>query len=103
MRARARIASLTDDGSFVEEATELHSEDPLAFFDLRPYAERLAEAELSTGLSDAMVIGQAAIERSPLRARGHGLRLHGRLDGKRRRREVLPRVRLGGRAAECRS
>jgi acetyl-CoA carboxylase carboxyl transferase subunit beta len=65
MRARARIASLTDGGSFVEEATELHSEDPLAFFDLRPYAERLAEAELSTGLSDAMVIGQAAIERSP--------------------------------------
>ena len=65
MRARARIASLTDDGSFVEEATELHSEDPLAFFDLRPYTERLAEAELSTGLSDAMVIGQAAIERSP--------------------------------------
>jgi acetyl-CoA carboxylase carboxyl transferase subunit beta len=65
MRARARIASLTDDGSFVEEAAELHSEDPLAFFDLRPYTERLAEAELSTGLSDAMVIGQAAIERSP--------------------------------------
>jgi acetyl-CoA carboxylase carboxyl transferase subunit beta len=65
MRARARVASLTDDGSFVEEAAELHSEDPLAFFDLRPYAERLAEAELSTGLSDAMVIGQAAIERSP--------------------------------------
>ena len=65
MRARARIASLADDGSFVEEAAELHSEDPLAFFDLRPYTERLAEAELSTGLSDAMVIGQAAIERSP--------------------------------------
>ena len=62
MRARARIASLVDEGSFVEEATELHSEDPLGFFDLRPYAERIAEAELSTGLSDAMVIGQAAIE-----------------------------------------
>ena len=65
MRARDRIESLADPGSFVEEATELHSEDPLAFFDLRPYAERLAEAELSTGLSDAMVIGQAAIERQP--------------------------------------
>lgn len=62
MRARARIASLADDGSFVEEAAELHSEDPLQFFDLRPYAERLAEAELSTGLSDAMVIGQASLE-----------------------------------------
>jgi acetyl-CoA carboxylase carboxyl transferase subunit beta len=62
MRARDRIESLVDPGSFVEEATELHSEDPLQFFDLRPYAERLAEAELSTGLSDAMVIGQAAVE-----------------------------------------
>jgi acetyl-CoA carboxylase carboxyl transferase subunit beta len=62
MRARARIATLLDAGSFYEEATELHSEDPLGFFDLRPYTERLAEAEMSTGLADAMVIGQGAIE-----------------------------------------
>jgi acetyl-CoA carboxylase carboxyl transferase beta subunit len=62
MRARARIASLADAGSFTEEATELHSEDPLGFFDLRPYTERLAEAEMTTGLADAMVIGRAAIE-----------------------------------------
>jgi acetyl-CoA carboxylase carboxyl transferase subunit beta len=62
MRARARIASLADTGSFVEEATELHSEDPLDFFDLRPYTERLAEAEMKTGLSDAMVVGRAAID-----------------------------------------
>jgi acetyl-CoA carboxylase carboxyl transferase beta subunit len=62
MRARARIASLADPGSFAEEATELHSEDPLRFFDLRPYTERLAEAEMTTGLADAMVIGHAAIE-----------------------------------------
>jgi acetyl-CoA carboxylase carboxyl transferase subunit beta len=62
MRARARIASLTDPGSFAEEATELHSEDPLGFFDLRPYTERLAEAEMKTGLADAMVIGRAAMD-----------------------------------------
>jgi acetyl-CoA carboxylase carboxyl transferase beta subunit len=62
MRARARIASLADPDSFSEEATELHSEDPLGFFDLRPYTERLAEAEMTTGLADAMVIGRAAIE-----------------------------------------
>jgi len=62
MRARARIASLADPGSFTEEATELHSEDPLGFFDLRPYTERLAEAEMKTGLADAMVIGRAALE-----------------------------------------
>jgi acetyl-CoA carboxylase carboxyl transferase subunit beta len=62
MRARARIESLTDSGSFAEEATELHSEDPLGFFDLRPYTERLAEAEMKTGLADAMVIGRASLE-----------------------------------------
>jgi acetyl-CoA carboxylase beta subunit len=62
MRARARIASLTDPGSFTEEATELHSEDPLGFFDLRPYTERLAEAEMKTGLADAMVIGRGALD-----------------------------------------
>ena len=61
MKARARIASLADDGSFVEEAADVRSEDPLSFFDVRPYAERLAEAELSTGLGEAMVIGQAQI------------------------------------------
>ncbi len=62
MRARARVAALADEGSFVEESADLHSEDPLSFFDLRPYAERLAEAEMSTGLADAIVIGQAAVE-----------------------------------------
>ncbi len=62
MRARSRIASLADAGSFQEEAADLHSEDPLHFFDLRPYSERLAEAEMNTGLADAMVIGQAAVE-----------------------------------------
>src|SRR5256885_9687057 len=61
MRARSRIASLADDGSFVEEAADLRSEDPLEFFDLRPYTERLAEAELKTGLGEAMVVGQAAV------------------------------------------
>ena len=64
MRARTRIASLVDDGTFVEEAAELRSEDPLEFFDLRPYTERLAEAEMKTGLGEAMVIGQAAIDRN---------------------------------------
>src|SRR3954451_23382530 len=60
--ARKRIEQLSDEGTFVEEAAELRSEDPLSFYDLRPYTERLAEAELKTGLGDAMVIGQAAIE-----------------------------------------
>ena len=61
MRASARIAHLTDVGSFAEEAADVRSSDPLAFFDLRPYAERLAEAETKTGLGDAIVIGRGAI------------------------------------------
>jgi acetyl-CoA carboxylase beta subunit len=65
MKARARIASLADEGSFVEEAAGVRSEDPLVFFDLRPYAERLAEAELKTGLGEAMVIGHARIDGTP--------------------------------------
>jgi acetyl-CoA carboxylase carboxyl transferase subunit beta len=62
MRARRRIASLSDEGSFVEQAQDLRSDDPLDFFDLRPYAERIAEAEMKTGLGEASVIGQAAID-----------------------------------------
>ncbi len=65
VKARARIEQLADEGSFVEEHAELRSEDPLEFFDLRPYTERLVEAEMSTGLGDAMVVGQAAIEEQP--------------------------------------
>jgi len=66
MPARARIEWLADPGSFVEEATEVRSADPLDFYDLRPYRERLAEAELNTGLADAIVVGAATLEGLPL-------------------------------------
>ena len=65
VRARERIAQLTDEGSFVEEAADLRSADPLQFFDLKPYTERLVDAEMNTGLGDAMVIGRATIEERP--------------------------------------
>src|SRR6059058_5838858 len=63
--ARERIDQLADPGSFEEEAAEVRSADPLAFFDLRPYAERLAEAELATGLGEAIVVGRATLEEYP--------------------------------------
>ena len=62
VRARERIEQLADAGSFAEEDADLRSADPLGFFDLRPYTERLAEAEMATGLGDAIVCGQAAID-----------------------------------------
>jgi acetyl-CoA carboxylase carboxyl transferase subunit beta len=65
VKAHERIEQLADSGSFSEEAEELRSADPLGFFDLRAYNERLAEAEIATGLCDALVIGSAAIEQQP--------------------------------------
>jgi acetyl-CoA carboxylase carboxyl transferase beta subunit len=62
VRARQRVAQLADPGSFEESSAELRSADPLAFFDLKPYVERLAEAEVATGLGDAIITGAAAIE-----------------------------------------
>src|SRR4029078_2371719 len=42
------------------------SEHRLTFFDRRAYGERLAEAELNTGLADAMVIGHATMDEHPV-------------------------------------
>jgi acetyl-CoA carboxylase carboxyl transferase subunit beta len=63
LRARERVAQLVDAGTFVEDDAGLRSANPLRFFDLRPYEERLAEAEVKTGLGDAIVVGQGKIER----------------------------------------
>jgi acetyl-CoA carboxylase carboxyl transferase subunit beta len=62
MPARARIAWYADPDSFVEDAAEVRSADPLDFFDVRPYTERLSQAELNTGLGEAIVTGRAAID-----------------------------------------
>jgi acetyl-CoA carboxylase carboxyl transferase subunit beta len=66
MPAWARIESLTDARSFTEEAAEVRSADPLAFFDLRPYAERIVQAEVNTGLGEAMVVGRGTLDGMPL-------------------------------------
>ena len=66
MPARARIEWLADSGSFVEEAEDVRSADPLEFFDLRPYVERLTEAELNTGLGEAIVVGAGTLDGHPL-------------------------------------
>jgi acetyl-CoA carboxylase carboxyl transferase subunit beta len=65
VRARERIEQLADRGTFAEQDANLRSADPLGFFDLRAYTERIAEAEVATGLSDAMIAGAAMIERRP--------------------------------------
>src|SRR4029079_2881334 len=51
---------------FQEEAADVRSDDPLDFFDLRPYAERLAEAQLNPGQGEAGSIGQATLDGHPI-------------------------------------
>ncbi|MGI9659375.1 MAG: acetyl-CoA carboxylase carboxyltransferase subunit beta [Gaiellaceae bacterium] len=63
LRARDRVAQLADAGSFSEVDAELRSADPLTFFDLRAYSDRIAEAETTTDLGDAIISGSARIER----------------------------------------
>jgi len=68
VRAPERVSQLADAGSFEEEDADLRSADPLEFFDLKPYTERLAQAEMDTGLGDAILTGKASID-------GHSCRI----------------------------
>src|SRR3989304_1323755 len=53
--SHARVAQIADEGSVTVLYEELRPTDPLGFFDLRPYPERLAEAPLEPGLTEAVV------------------------------------------------
>ena len=54
MDARGRVAMLLDDGYKLVDL-ELRSTDPLEFCDLKPYKDRLRQAQAKTGLNDAIV------------------------------------------------
>jgi acetyl-CoA carboxylase carboxyl transferase subunit beta len=66
MPAHTRIASLTDAGTVTFIAENLRATDPLSFCDLRPYPERLSEAQLETGLTEAMLAATCAISGIPV-------------------------------------
>jgi acyl-CoA carboxylase subunit beta len=64
--ARERIALVADDDSFEEWDAEVASDDPLSFSDTKPYRERLAAAQETTGLSEAVLTGRATLDGRPL-------------------------------------
>src|SRR3989442_14147003 len=66
MPAAERIMLLADPRAFKELERGLVSDDPLRFTDQRSYRERLAEARRRTGLREAVVIGEARLERRPV-------------------------------------
>ncbi|MBN1908757.1 MAG: acetyl-CoA carboxylase carboxyltransferase subunit beta [Pirellulales bacterium] len=55
--ARQRIEQVLDAGTFEEWDAGLEPTDPLDFVDKKSYGQRLAEAQESTGLRDAAIVG----------------------------------------------
>ncbi len=60
--ARLRIEQLVDEGSFKELFSEIRSDDPLNFVDLKPYPQRLEEAKAKSGEDEAVVTGTGRID-----------------------------------------
>ena len=50
-----RVAMLADPGTATFIAEEVRAIDPLEFTDLRPYPERMSEAQFETGMSEAFL------------------------------------------------
>lgn len=59
--AAERINLIADKGSFAEIDSELSTTDPLDFKDTIPYKDRLEENKKKTGLREAAIYGDAAI------------------------------------------
>jgi len=57
-----RVRQLADPDSFVPMFTTLRSADPLAFRDLKSYADRLAREQMKTGRPDAVLSGDAFVK-----------------------------------------
>ena len=53
--AREYVNLLIDGGTATEHDADLRSGDPLGFVDLKPYPERLSQAQRKTGEADALV------------------------------------------------
>jgi acetyl-CoA carboxylase carboxyl transferase subunit beta len=62
LSAEARLAMLLDERSFREADAGLQSVDALGFVDQKPYPDRLAAAQLATGMRDAAVRGTGLID-----------------------------------------
>lgn len=66
MPVEARIALLTDEGTFEQWSGGIAPEDPLEFEDAQPYGERLEKARQKQGRPDAIVTGGAEMGGRPV-------------------------------------
>ncbi len=66
MEAEGYVELLIDEGGFTETDRGMKSSDPLGFFDLKPYPQRLAAAERKSGRGDAVITGYGPLEGMPV-------------------------------------
>ncbi len=64
--AAERIALLADAGTFREFDAEIEGSDPLRFVAAKSYREKLDKARAGTGMKEAAVCGDAAVEGIPI-------------------------------------
>jgi acetyl-CoA carboxylase carboxyl transferase subunit beta len=64
--ARTRLAQLLDDNQYEVFDSNLVSNDPLKFVDLKPYSSRLKQAKAGTGLKDAIINAQGKLNGRPV-------------------------------------
>jgi acetyl-CoA carboxylase carboxyl transferase subunit beta len=66
LKARDRIASLLDDGSFEEMDTGVHSLDPLEFNATSSYPEKLKQNQAKTKETDTVISGMGTMDGMPV-------------------------------------
>ena len=66
MSAEGYLSLLLDDEEYDELFADMRSADPLGFVDLRPYVDRLADAERRTGQGDAVRTVAGRIDAVPV-------------------------------------
>ncbi len=64
--AEKRIASIADEGSFVEFDNTLAPVDPLKFSDKKSYKKRIEEAKAKTGKTSSVMSGSCTIDGQPI-------------------------------------
>jgi acetyl-CoA carboxylase carboxyl transferase subunit beta len=66
LNARRRIELLLDDEPWTELDAELSSSDPLEFSDVKPYAQRLKDAQKKMGMKDAVITAEGRLNGRPV-------------------------------------
>lgn len=66
LSAKRRLELLLDDGRWTEHDADLASTDPLKFVDIKPYTQRLREAQDKLGINDAVLTAEGRLNGRPI-------------------------------------